>query len=252
MLVRQPLPRQFIVQFDDLLGRCVDPRAERAVVAPCVEEEAAPAAADVDERLAGLELHLPAHVVHLVALRLLECARAFLPVRAGVHHADPVEPRRVERPAEAVMGARIGLGLRYRAVGEPELVPAIANRQQRIRRPGKPHVQRNAKRQRNVALEIHVAVEIRLEYPDVPVAQQAAFTSMRAKQDRESRRRLAMSDIRRRWRRRFGWGWPFPASTARADAACCPTPAAAKPRLGLTDGSATDSCCCSAEIDVAR
>src|SRR5437667_4797953 len=61
-----------------------------------VQEEAAEAAADVDHLVAGLEQHLLSDVLELVPLRLLERARALLPVRAGVEHQRIVEPEAVE------------------------------------------------------------------------------------------------------------------------------------------------------------
>ena len=112
-------------ELGDLLGRRVDAGAERAVVLQRVEQEAAAAAADVDEGLARREPHLAAHVVHLVALRLLERRRAFRPVRAGVHHRRDVEPQPVELCAEPVVEARIGARLRDRAVGKAPLVPRL-------------------------------------------------------------------------------------------------------------------------------
>ena len=72
---------------------------------PRVEQQAAPAAADVDERFARREPHLAAHVVHLVALRLLERGRAVTPVGARVHHRRRVEPLPVERRRAARSGS---------------------------------------------------------------------------------------------------------------------------------------------------
>ena len=57
--------------------------------------EATPAAADVEERLVGLEAELAADEVHLVFLRLLELAVGLAVVGAGVEH-ERVEEERVE------------------------------------------------------------------------------------------------------------------------------------------------------------
>src|SRR5207253_342397 len=61
-----------------------------------IEQEAAEAAADVDDLVARLEQYFLADVLELVPLRLLERARAFLPVGAGVEHQRIVEPEAVE------------------------------------------------------------------------------------------------------------------------------------------------------------
>src|SRR5437879_2565631 len=63
-------------RFPDLLGSGVDAGAERAVLLPGVEEQVAPAAADVGEGVAPLEQDLAAHVVHLGDLRFLERLRS--------------------------------------------------------------------------------------------------------------------------------------------------------------------------------
>src|SRR5207253_3148334 len=56
-------------RFPDLFGGGVDAGAERAVLLPGVEEQVAPAAADIGEGVASLQQDLPAHVVHLGDLR---------------------------------------------------------------------------------------------------------------------------------------------------------------------------------------
>src|SRR6266851_239486 len=83
-----------------------------------MEHEAAEAGADVDHFLARGEQQLPRHVVDLVPLRFLERARAFLPVRAGVHHQRIVEPQAVELGAERVVEHQRE---RRRLVGSPVL-----------------------------------------------------------------------------------------------------------------------------------
>ena len=93
----QSPPFEFRAELGDLPGRRVDAGAERAVMLAGVEQEAAEAAADVDEGIARLEGDLAADVVHLVALRFLERRGPFAPVRAGVEHADAIEPRSKNR-----------------------------------------------------------------------------------------------------------------------------------------------------------
>src|SRR3989449_4494699 len=122
-LVGEAAARDLGRELVHLLRRRVDAGADRAVALVSVEEQPAPAAADVDEGLTARELHLAADAVHLVDLRLLEGLRALLPVRAGVHHADAIEPVAIERLADAVMEAGVDLRLSDRAVGEAELVP---------------------------------------------------------------------------------------------------------------------------------
>lgn len=131
--VLQPSGRHLGAQLRDLFGRGVDAGAARPVMLQRMEQQPAPAAADVDKALTGLEPDLAADVIHLVELRLFERARPFLPVGAGVHHADAVEPRLVERLAEAVVKARVGLGLSDRRVRIAELVPAVAQRDHAVR-----------------------------------------------------------------------------------------------------------------------
>ena len=133
---------------------------------PRVEQQSAPAAADIDEGFAALELHLAADVVHLVLLRFLQRLRAFLPVGARVHHADLVEPELVESLAQPVVKPGVGLGLRDRLVGETEFVPAVAQRDQRVLRIVEPRVERGAERQREIAFDVEVAVEIGFEQAD--------------------------------------------------------------------------------------
>jgi hypothetical protein len=107
-----------------------------------------------------LERDLAADVVHLVRLRFLERRGSFAPVRARVHHADAVEPRRVKRLAEAVVGARIGLGLGNRAIREPELVPPVAQPDQRVGALAEVAGERGAKDQCDVAVDVDIAVEV--------------------------------------------------------------------------------------------
>src|SRR5258706_3778019 len=90
-----------------------------------VLQEAAEAAADVDHVVAGLEQHLLRHVLELVALRLLERARAVLPVGAGIEHQRIVEPEAVELRSERVVELGVVLGAHPARVGMQELVQAV-------------------------------------------------------------------------------------------------------------------------------
>src|SRR6266581_1744226 len=110
-----------------LLGGGVDSRSMRAVFLPGVEEQVAPAAADVGEGFPCLEQHLLADVVHLVRLRLLQRLRPVHEPGTGVRHADLVEPLTVEALAGPVMETRVLLGLRDRGVAVEELVPPVAH-----------------------------------------------------------------------------------------------------------------------------
>ena len=83
-----------------------------AVVLGGVEDEPAPAAADVEETLPGRQAELAADVVELRDLRVVERLRVVPEVRARVHHAL-VEPHAVERVADVVVVRDVG------AVGAP-------------------------------------------------------------------------------------------------------------------------------------
>src|SRR5204862_7760607 len=77
-----------------------------AVVPGGPHGEAAPAAADVEQRLAGGETELPADEVELAGLGLLELAVGIAIVGAGVDH-ELVEEQRVEIvPDVVVVGDR--------------------------------------------------------------------------------------------------------------------------------------------------
>src|SRR5581483_4844688 len=128
---------------------------------------------DVHHALAGPQADLAADVLDLVALRLLDRLRAFLPVGAGVHHQLAVEPHAVEVGAVAVMEARVRLGLGDRAVGEAQLVPLVARPYQGVRTAVEAAVQPGTACLRQVAVDIDIAVEIRLEQTDVAESQRA-------------------------------------------------------------------------------
>ena len=69
--------------------------ADDAVMLGRVDQHGAPAAADVEQRLAGLQAQLAADMVELVELRLVDPVREILEVAAAVDHAlveeEPVE-----------------------------------------------------------------------------------------------------------------------------------------------------------------
>src|SRR5688500_5693716 len=152
----------------ELLARGVDPGAERLAALPGVEREAAPPAADVHESLAGFEVDLAAHVLHLVLLRFFQRRGAFLPVTAGVHHVRIVEPIPVELGSQGVVELRVGPGLRDGAVVETKFMPVVAQGDERIGSPVEPRIHAGAERSREIAFDVERLVEIGLEQPDVP------------------------------------------------------------------------------------
>src|SRR5258706_294971 len=157
----------------DLALRVLDLRA-RGVVAGDLdgemllgeEQEAAEAAADVDHVVAGLEQYFLADVLELVALRLFQRARAFLPVGAGVEHQRIVEPEAVELGSERVVKLGVLLGAQPVGVGVQELVQAVGEADEKLRLVG---ARRHAgsKRARQAALQIDLAGGISLQQPDV-------------------------------------------------------------------------------------
>ena len=194
-LVGEAAARDLGPRFLDLSRRRVDPGAERAVVLERVEQKAAPAGADVDEGLAGREPHLAAHVVHLVALRLLERRRALLPVGAGVHHRGQVEPQPIERLPEPVVEDRVRLRLRERAVREAPLVPAVAHADDRIRDEVAAAFEAGAERLGQVTFDVDIAVEVGFEQADVALQRDAPLRSRRPEDDRERRCRAVDHDF---------------------------------------------------------
>src|SRR6266702_5755646 len=146
-----------------LLGSRIDSRPVGAVVFPRVEEEVAPTAADIGEGVAGFQQHLAADVVHLGALRVFQRFRAAVEPGAGIRHADLVEPLPIEVLAGPVVEARVRLRLRDRAVAEAQLVPPVAQGDKESRAAVEPGVHARAKHEREIALDVDVAVEIRLQ-----------------------------------------------------------------------------------------
>ena len=102
----------------DALGRVVGLRLRQghavgahAVVLRRPDRQAAPAAPDVEQGLAGLELELAADQIELVPLGLLELAVGVAIVRAGVDH-QRIEEERVELVGDVVvMGDRLRVHL---------------------------------------------------------------------------------------------------------------------------------------------
>src|SRR5437773_1610108 len=82
----EPPPLDLAAHHVGLRGGGIDAGDSHPEALMGVEHETAEAGADIDYLLARREQQLPRHVVDLVPLRFLERARAFLPVRAGVHH----------------------------------------------------------------------------------------------------------------------------------------------------------------------
>ena len=73
-----------------------------AVMLCHVQGQRAPAAACLDDSLPRLELQLPAHVIELRDLRLVQCGGRCVVVGAGVHHAL-IQPQLVEIVAEVIV-----------------------------------------------------------------------------------------------------------------------------------------------------
>jgi hypothetical protein len=151
----------------DLGSGGVDRGDAHAIARGHVHREAAEAAADVDDLVAGLQAQLARHVVQLVALRFLERAHPFAPVCAGVEH-QLVEPQPVEVRCMGVVELGVLAGAKQVGVGVEELVPAVAQLHQRARVvEAALHAGREALR--HAALDVDVAVEVGLEQPDMAV-----------------------------------------------------------------------------------
>src|SRR5581483_2176774 len=150
----------------DLAARVLDLRAGGVVAGDFhaealfgIEQETAEAAADVDHIVAGLEQHLLADVIELVALRFLERARALLPVRAGVEHQRIVEPVAIELGPERVMELGVVLGAHPARVRMQELVPAVRKPYQQRRLLGA-RCHARGQRAREAPFEVDLAIEI--------------------------------------------------------------------------------------------
>src|SRR5256886_4893137 len=178
--------------FLDLLGGGVDAGAERAVLLPGVEEQVAPAAADVGEGVAPLEQDLAAHVVHLGDLRLLERLRSVGEPGAGVGHAHLVEPLAVEILAGPVVEAGVRFRLRNPCVAVSEFVPPVAQLDEESPLAVEAGVHARAEGVREAALDVDVAVDVGLEKADVAEQQHAPRGAAAADEDGDVRRALAV------------------------------------------------------------
>src|SRR5438445_771341 len=179
-------------RFLDLFSGGVDCGAERAVLLPGVEEQVAPAAADVGEGVAPLEQDLAAHVVHLGDLRFLERLRSVGEPGAGVGHAHFVEPFSVEVLSRPVVKARVRLRPRDRCIAVSEFVPPVAHLDEESRLAVEAGVHARAESVREAALDIDIAVEIGLEKADVTEQQHAPCGAAVANEDGYVRRALAV------------------------------------------------------------
>src|SRR5215472_4262689 len=157
----------------DLLGRGVNAGAPRAIPVPGVEQQIAPAAADVGEGVAFLEQHLAADVVHLRDLRFLERLRAVGEPRARIGHADLVQPLAVEVLSRPVVEAGVLLRLPDGGVRRDELVPPVAHLDEEGRLAVEAGVHARAEGEREAALDVDVPVEVGLEEADVSEQQHA-------------------------------------------------------------------------------
>src|SRR6266480_4808353 len=179
-------------RFLDLFGGGVDAGAERAVLLPGVEEQIAPAAADVGEGVASLEQDFAAHVIHLGDLRFLERLGSVGEPGAGVGHARFVEPFPVEILSRPVVKARVRLRLSNRRVAVSELVPPVAHLDEESRLAVEAGVHARAEGVREAALDIDIAVEIGLEKTDVAEQQHAPCGAAVADEDGDVRRALVI------------------------------------------------------------
>src|SRR5882762_8330743 len=151
--------------FLDLFGGGVDSGAERAVPLPGVEEQVAPAAAGAG--VASIEQDLAAHVVHLGDLCFVARLGSVGEPGAGVGHAHFVEPYPVEVLSRPVVKAGVRLRLRDRCVAVSELVPPVAHLDEESRLAVEAGVHARAEGVREAALDIDIAVEVRLEKADM-------------------------------------------------------------------------------------
>src|SRR6266853_287783 len=179
-------------RFLDLFGGRVDSGAERAVPLPGVEEQVAPAAADVGEGVAPLEQDLAAHVVHLGDLRFLERLRSVGEPGAGVGHAHFVEPFPVDVLSRPVAKARVRLRPRNRCVAVSEFVPPVAHPDEESRAVVEAGVHARAEGVREAALDVDIAVEVGLEKADMTEQQHAPGGAAVADEDGGVRRALAV------------------------------------------------------------
>ena len=163
-----------------------------AVVLPGVQTPAAPAGADLEDVIAGLQVELAAERVVLGDLRLLERRRA-VPTRARIHHRA-VEPEAEELVGEIVVladiapcdGARVGAQQVAEPVGGAEKIdghgfrPLRAGERRRVF-----NVQDEPANDGREIGRIPVAVEVGLGEADVAV--ERAFLEKRGAPDADER-----------------------------------------------------------------
>ena len=134
-----------------------------AVALGGVEHEAAEAAAHVYHPLARLQAHFAGDVFHLRHLRFQHALLQVLVVGAGVHQVRFVQHLGVELRAQAVVEAGILLRLGAGAVVEAQAVPAIAQGYQRAGGVVETGVEADGQELAVVAVDVDVAVEVRLQ-----------------------------------------------------------------------------------------
>jgi len=150
----------------DLLRGAVEAGHLRAVVLLRMEHEAAETGPHVDHLVARADAELPADVLDLVALRLLERARALAPIAARVHHEGVVQPEAVEVRAQPVVEAGILPRAFPACVAAAPLVPGVAQAHEGrglVAVPAKARGERGAE----IPLDIDVAVEVGIQQADM-------------------------------------------------------------------------------------
>jgi hypothetical protein len=186
--VREAAALDFAAQPLHLLGRGVERGTAHAEALDRADQESAEAGADVDHVVAGRKARLACHVVDLVRLRLLERPPAFRPIRARVHQVRVVEPRPVELRAMAVVEARVGLRLCAARVRVAAFVARVADADgQGVRLSVKAALDTDAPRRLEVAVDVELAGEVRLEQPAVAIDEYSALGAPRAERERHQR-----------------------------------------------------------------
>jgi hypothetical protein len=151
------------------------------------QHEAAEAAADVDEAIAGGQTDLAAHMVDLLALRRLERRRALRPVGAGVHLQRLVEPQAVEGLGQPVVRACVRLRLRRAAVGTAQLVQAVLHRVQGLELAVEARAHAGGEGGAEVAFDVDLLVEVGLQQPDMAAREGRQHGAVGVENDAEAR-----------------------------------------------------------------
>src|SRR6202050_5319144 len=178
----EPLALRPLARPGDLLLRDVEGAYPHAVFARHVQRQRAPAAAGFDDGLAGFQLQLAAHVVHLGDLGLIERGSRRRVVRAGIGHGA-AEPQRVELVADVVVVVdvvaraveRIAMWAMQRAQRAPQPRGAMLD--------GLPGLVDRLEQLHQVALDREAAVAVGI-----------AETQGRVDDDRQERRAAAKGD----------------------------------------------------------